>query len=473
MKKINLLIIIISLVFASCQNQKVIDKEYFTENPPNIVLIMADDLGWGDTGYNGNAIIQTPNIDKMASEGLVFNRFYSSSPVCSPTRGSCLTGRHPYRYGVFSANVGCIPQEEILLSEKLKSRGYVTGHFGKWHLGTLSRDMKDSNRGGKDHLEHFAPPWENGFDVCFSTEAKLPTYDPMLTPVGWQGNRDREKPFGTFYWDEQGELVTQNLEGDDSEIIMDRVIPFIEKSVREEKPFFAVIWFHAPHLPVLADSLHRTLYAGYSNEEKNYFGCITAMDEQIGRLNAKLENLKTSENTMIWFTSDNGPEGKLQNQDFPGSAGKLRGRKRSLYEGGIRVPGILKWPLMVDEGRTTEIPASTLDYFPTIVEILDIEKADEMEPIDGISLWPLLIGDVNQRNKPIYFESGKQLALTTNQFKAYSSDQGENFELYDLLDDPGENTDLSSKFPDIVAEYKELLMKWQKSCQNSLAGADY
>ena len=140
MKKALFIFFLFPLLY-SCQNQQDIDKEYFKKNPPNIILVMADDLGWGDTGYNGNPVIKTPNLDKMAGEGLSFSRFYASSPVCSPTRGSCLTGRHPYRYGIFSANVGHVPKEEVLLSEMLKSRGYVTGHFGKWHLGTLTKDI--------------------------------------------------------------------------------------------------------------------------------------------------------------------------------------------------------------------------------------------------------------------------------------------------------------------------------------------
>ena len=434
---------------------------------------MADDLGWGDTGYNGNQVIKTPNLDKMADEGIAFSRFYASSPVCSPTRGSCLTGRHPYRYGIFSANVGHVPKEEVLLSEVLKSRGYVTGHFGKWHLGTLTKDIEDSNRGGKNNPDHFAPPWENGFDECFSTEAKVPTFNPMLTPLGWNGNTDQNKPFGTYYWDKNGDLITQDLEGDDSEIIMNRAIPFIEEAIRIGNPFFAVIWFHAPHLPVLADSLHRAMYEGYNNEEQNYFGCITAMDEQVGRLRKVLDEMQASENTMIWFTSDNGPEGKFQDQDFPGSAGKLKGRKRSLYEGGIRVPGILSWPILLKESRMSKIPCSTLDYYPTILDILGEDLSSQENKLDGISLFPLIKGETDQRSQPIFFESGNQLALVSDQYKLYSKDNGDNFELFDLLQDPTEVQDLSNENPELVNELSGLLFTWQKSCSNSLSGGDY
>ena len=137
---------------------------------PNIILIMADDLGYGDVGYH-NPIIKTPSIDKMAKEGIQFNRFYVSVPVCSPTRGSILTGRHPYRYGIYSANVGHLKKEEFCLAEVLKTANYTTGHFGKWHLGTLTTAETDGNRGRLNDSSHYSPPWRNGFDVSFSTEA--------------------------------------------------------------------------------------------------------------------------------------------------------------------------------------------------------------------------------------------------------------------------------------------------------------
>jgi len=142
---------------------------------PNIILMMADDLGWGDTGYNGHQRLQTPHLDQMAADGIRFNRFYAAAPVCCPTRGSCITGRHPYRYGIYFANTGHLPKDEMNLAEALKQEGYATGHFGKWHMGTLTKEVVDANRGGrKKNDSNYAPPWERGFDVCFSTESKSP-----------------------------------------------------------------------------------------------------------------------------------------------------------------------------------------------------------------------------------------------------------------------------------------------------------
>ncbi|MBN2313910.1 MAG: sulfatase-like hydrolase/transferase, partial [Sedimentisphaerales bacterium] len=403
----------------------------------------------------------------MARAGMRFTRFYSGAPVCSPTRGSCLTGRHPYRYGIFFANVGHMRKEEITLAEALKSQGYTTGHFGKWHLGTLTTTEKDSNRGGPKGIEEYSPPWENGFDVCFSTEAKVPTWNPMKSP-------DSNKPYGTYYWNQDGKKVTENLEGDDSRVIMDRAVPFIRTAVKKSTPFFAVVWFHTPHLPVIAGPKYRALYSQYSEDEQHYYGCITALDEQVGRLRQELRNLGVSDNTMLWFCSDNGPEGKDGKHDRTrGSAGPFRGRKRSLFEGGVRVPGLLEWPSKVQAGRITDVPCSTCDYFPTVLDALGFRIKGQPEPIDGVSLLPLIEGKMTERPLPIGFESRDQVSLTDNRYKIYSGDKGKSYMLFDLLDDPGETKDLAAEKPQIVEAMKTKLKRWRASCKKSLDGKDY
>ena len=344
--------------------------------PPNIVLIMCDDLGWGDVGFNGNKVIHTPHLDSLAKAGLRFERFYAASAVCSPTRGSVQTGRHPHRYRIHGANSGHMKPGENTLAELLRRRGYRTGHFGKWHLGTLTKTILDSNRGGPRGIDHYAPPQDHGFDTCFSTEAKVPTYDPMLRPKNASGGtwwdpvtRTSEAvPYNTRYWNEQGEVLNENLRGDDSRVIMDRVVPFVEEAAGQGKPFFAVIWFHAPHLPVVAGPRHTSMYAGHAKYAQHYYGCISAMDEQVGRLRSKLSAMGVEENTLIAFCSDNGPEGARE--EAPGSAGPLRGRKRDLYEGGVRVPAFIVWPRRIRPERTTDFPAVTSDYLPTILEII-------------------------------------------------------------------------------------------------------
>ncbi len=438
-------------------------------NRPNIILCMSDDQGWGDTGYNGHPVLKTPHLDSMSREGIRFDRFYSGAPVCSPTRGSCLTGRHPYRYGIFYANVGHIKKEEITLAEALKTQGYTTGHFGKWHLGTLTTKIKDSNRGQPGDAAHYSPPWQNGFDRCFSTEAKVPTWNPMITPKGWQNSPGGE-PFGTYYWSGPDRKVTDNLEGDDSRIIMDRAIPFIRNAVKSQTPFFTVIWFHAPHLPVVAGPKHLDMYPNHPGA--HFLGCITALDEQMGRLRGELRTLGVDRNTMLWFCSDNGPEGKTDT-DANGTAGPFRGRKRSLYEGGVRVPGLLVWPGRIEKPRVVKTPYSTSDYFPTVLDSLGFQMKGKSEPADGISLLPLIDGAMDKRPRPIAFESNNQVSLTDNRYKIYSSDKGKTFELYDLIADPGERNDLAKEKPDIVTRMKKTLETWRISCQSSLAGRDY
>jgi arylsulfatase A-like enzyme len=448
---------------------------------PNVILCMTDDQGWGDTGYNGHPRLHTPNLDAMARSGVRFNRFYTAAPVCSPTRGSCLTGRHPFRYGIFFANVGHLPKKEMTLAEVLKEEGYATGHFGKWHLGTLTTTVKDGNRGGPKGKAHYSPPWDNGFDTCFSTEAKVPTYDPMVRPPRPAGGDKwwdpvekgaASEPYGTRYWAGPGEAVNDALVGDDSRVIMDRALPFIRRSVSRKKPFFAVIWFHAPHWPVVAGPKHQRLYEGRTAFEKNYLGCITAMDEQVGRLRVELRSLGVADDTLLWFCSDNGPEG-AGGKDGVGSAGPFRGRKRSLYEGGIRVPGILEWPRRIRKPLVIDMPCSTADYFTTVVALLGYTLKGKPRPYDGVNLLPAFEGGMKERPRPIGFESGNQLALTDNRYKLYSSNKGKTWELYDLLADPGEKKNIAQATPQVVQALSKTLAEWRQSCSDSMAGRDY
>ena len=455
----------------------------------NFVLVMCDDLGWGDTGFNGNKTIRTPHLDTMARAGMTFHRFYAAAPVCSPSRGSVLTGRHPFRYGILSANSGHMKSTELTLAELLKKRDYATGHFGKWHLGTLTKTVRDSNRGGRPRSAgHYSPPPQNGFDVCFSTEAKVPTFDPMLKPaqgakqIGWDVITDRATavPYGTRYWNQKGEIVTDNLDGDDSRVIMDRAVPFIEQSVKQGKPFFTVIWFHTPHLPVVAGPKHAGLYAGYDSYRRNYYGCITAMDEQMGRLRATLRRLNAADNTFVAFCSDNGPGGDSHS---PGSAGPFRGRKRDLFEGGVRVPALVEWPKKIAAGSKTDYPAVTSDYLSTILEIVGADYPDK-RPTDGISLIPVIEGKRTERPRPIGFLHRGRVAMTDNRYKIVkyppekkqrsnvkqkreTTADGRPFLLFDLIADPGESNNIAAKHPEIVKRLALQLEVWQESCWRS------
>ena len=443
---------------------------------PNIILALADDLGWGDPGFNGNKVIQTPHLDEMAKAGLRFERFYSGAPVCSPTRGSCLTGRHPYRYGIWSANEGHLRKKELSLAEVLKAQGYATGHFGKWHLGSLSHEQ-DGRRGGRGENAHYAPPWEHGFDVCFSTEQAVPTWNPL-----------QNQPFPTKYWTGPGRAATSNMEGDDSRVLMDRALPFIRQAASDKQPFFAVIWFHAPHQPVIAGPEFRAKYGGLSEGEQHYYGAITALDLQVGRLRNELRELGVAANTMLWFASDNGPEGENGKMGTNrGSAGPMRGRKRSLWEGGIRVPGLLEWPARIKSGGVTAVPCSTLDYFPTTLDILGIRIDRQPMPLDGVSLVPLFDGKLKERPVPIPFETlgsagskssrgSPHIALVDNRYKLLT-DMNDSPDktplLFDLINDPAEASNIAPANPEIVRSMNAKLLEFRESCKNSNIGKDY
>lgn len=444
---------------------------------PNIILVLADDMGYGDTGFNGNTIIKTPSLDAMARAGIRFTRFYASAPVCSPTRATCLTGRHYFRYGIFSASIGYLPAEEITVATACKSIGYATGHFGKWHLGPISTNGPTLPEYNHNRLRKSAPPWQRGYDETFVTDCNVPTWNPT--------QNDAYPPvFRLPFW-HNGEIELDNLEGPTAKVVMDRAIPFIGKAVAGRTPFFATIWFHEPHDPVVAGPEYRALYRGCSEPEQHYYGCITAMDEQIGRLCRELRALGAADNTMIWFCSDNGPEGKTGTEkNFRGSTGGLQGRKRSLFEGGIRVPALLVWPGHARPGRVVDVPCCTLDYFPTVAQVIGFKMPDP-RPIDGMDLGPILAGDMTRRTKPIPFwfqhaskaamHGSPTLALVDDHFKLLtnlSSNANEDM-LFDVARDPAEKTNLLASHPKLAAAMKTWIRDWTESCKASHSGADY
>ena len=443
---------------------------YGSDNRPDIILIMADDMGYGDTGFTGNTVIKTPCLDSLAREGAILERFYSAAPVSSPTRASVMTGRHPSRSGVFDANVGILRPEETTIAEILKDNGYSTGFFGKWHLGTLTHTENDANRGKPGNIQEFNPPAEHGFGTVFATESKVPTWDPMKKPADnasgkcWKYIEEGEEwiSYGTSYFNENGQKVLENLDGDDSRVIMDRAISFIGKNIKEDKPFIAVIWMHTPHLPCVAGPGFREMYEG-SELEKAYAGAITAMDLQVGRLAGFLEQEGVSGNTMIFFCSDNGPE-----NGTPGHAGRFKGRKRSLNEGGIRVPAFAFWPGHIKPG-SYDLPCSTSDYLPTICSITG-SRTPDIE-IDGKSMAPMLLDSGKQESKAIGFVYHRRHAIIDGKYKLLF-DKGKTA-LYDISSDPGETTDLSSRKKGIVKKLSRKYDGFISSCHKSFNGEEY
>lgn len=455
---------------------------------PSVILMMADDQGWGDVGFNGHLRLKTPHLDAMAREGVRLERFYAAVPVCSPTRGSCLTGRHPSRYNINWASEGRMPAGEVTLAEALRDAGYTTGHFGKWHLGQLSRTLRQGRK-NKVEASRYAPPWDHGFTTCFTTEGNVPTFNPYF----YTNTAERvesilkqdaetvgtEHRWAENYWTGPGRFVDENLEGDDSQLIMDRALEFIRGAA--EGPFFACIWFHTPHTPVAAGREWRRPYAQLEVEKQHYYGSISAMDAQVGRLRSELRRLGRADDTVVFFCSDNGPSYIHPH----GSAGHFRGRKASLLEGGIRVPALVEWPQGFPGGRVVRAPLSTSDYYPTIVALAGA-RVPRQPALDGRDVRALLAGNEERRGTPIFFHSplknendpwaradAHQAAVQTDRHKLLTLDSGRTWALYDLVDDPKEQNDLAAAQGGLVGELRAQWEEWRASCLASAQGGDY
>ncbi|VGO18826.1 sulfatase family protein [Pontiella sulfatireligans] len=437
----------------------------FAATAPNIVFMMCDDMGWGDTGFNGNKIIKTPNLDRMAEGGAVLNHFYSVGPVCSPTRASFLTGRHYWRLGIWKANQGHLPQEEYTIARMLKAEGYTTGHFGKWHLGTLSKTMSAKGAARKPEI-NYAPPWDRDYDESFVAESAIRTWNPT------EGKQYQNNPYF-----ENGIVATENLKGCDSRILMDRAIPFIQTAVKEDKPFVAVVWFHAPHEEVEAGPEYLKMYEGHG-EAAHYYGCITAVDDQVGRLRSELEQLGVADNTALFFCSDNGPEGSEPKDRSKtrraGRTGGFSGRKRSLHEGGVRVPALALWPGHITPGSKIDVPMSVLDYLPTVCAMAGAGLC-EQRVLDGENILPILVGGKLEHTKPIPFRHGNNACLVQGKFKLIieSSNDASKDHLFDLSKDRKESHNVLKQYPEKAQKMRAEILAFLKSAKNSHSGAEY
>ncbi len=412
------------------------------QNKPNIILCMSDDQGWQDVSYNGLKKIKTTTLDAIAANGIRFNRFYGQ-PVCSPCRASVMTGRHPNRIGVFNPG-SPFREQEYTLAQALRSAGYTTGHFGKWHLNGVSGPGKVIAE--SDPLG----PRKLGFDESFSVSNYFET--------NWTFGHNGEP---------------EKVEGDGSDAIVAQSLKFIQQAVDKKQPVFAVVWFGSPHVP--SKPMPEDLKAAGGS---GYYGEILAMDRAIGTLRDGIRKMGIADNTLLVFCSDNGATS--QNQTGPN--GKLRGHKGEVWEGGIRVPGVMEWPAKIKKPVVTEMPAGVVDIFPTIVDCLGI-KPPHPVPIDGVSLMPLIEGKMSERPRPIGFwqhkgnakemktDSGPS-AWSDNRYKLNKTEAGK-YELYDLIADIGETKDLAADHPDVVNKMKADLEIWLQSVIQSYKGADY
>ena len=300
---------------------------------------MADDQGWGDMAYMGHPVLKTPTFDEMATSCLRFDRFYAAGPVCSPTRGSVLTGRHPNRFGCFRWGYSLRPRE-ITVAEALKKAGYTTGHFGKWHVGSVRADSPVS-------------PGQSGFDEWFSS----PNF---FENSPWMSHR--------------GKAV--KTEGEGSMVTVEAALRFIREALRKKKPFLALVWFGSPHAPHRGIERDLELYPDQPKPQRHFLAEITAMDRAMGHLRKELRVLGIAENTLLWYTSDNGAIRQ-------GSTGGLSGRKGTVLEGGIRVPAIIEWPSRIAAPRTTYFPCGTVDIYPTLLEIAAVTMPNQ-PPLDDL-----------------------------------------------------------------------------------------
>lgn len=407
---------------------------------PHIVLVMADDMGWGQTGYQNHPILKTPNLDAMAKSGLRLDRFYAGAATCSPTRATVLTGRSNDRTGVNEHGYALRLQEKTL-AQAMQKAGYATGHFGKWHLNGL-RGPGVPIFADDDHN-----PGAFGFDEWLSV-SNFFDRDPIMSRHG--------------RWEEKT--------GDSSEIIVEEALQFIEKQANLGKPSFSVVWYGSPHSPFVATDTDNAPFEALDNASKNHHGELVAMDRSIGTLRSRLVDLNLSDNTLIWFCSDNGgPPGIT-----PETVGGLRGNKGSIYEGGLRVPAIIQWPGGITAPRTTEFPACTMDIFPTIAEIVGLPSSSMLQPQDGISLKGLFTSEMASRDKPIPFCQQGRAAWVDNQFKLLTTDLSKGkFQLYDLVADPAEAMDLMDAMPARGESMRSELMQWNVSALASIAGKDY
>ena len=480
--------------------------------PSNIVLILADDQGWGDVGFNSKHYDHSsyhsnwtlnpprmPNLDAMAhsENSIVFHRFYAGSAVCSPTRSALLTGRTPNRECISSAE-GCgskpayscldrlpLPPTTFTIAEAAKQAGFATAHFGKWHLGDFfykGDGEGDKLNPGELHRQPLSTddsgyaygkwpvsnPGMHGFDEWHSTEASASSSttncdcDPEWgheAPgcVAGGGKWGPSMNTGcTNYWSPMADAspscrnisepkgvlaqrcvtnLTQKITGDDSEYIVDRFEAFVQRSVGSGTPFMALLWLHTVHEPHPSlPSFYHNYTDAFDDPAGDYLGTLTQMDAQIGRIRFILGAYGVRDETMVWFTADNGPHpaGRDRNA-FPAlsASNGLRQCKASLYEGGIRVPGILEWPAMIKQRSTTWHPSYVSDFMPTILEAMGVPHKHPDWAADGMSLMPLIktlsatpaANDTTLRPEvsPLVFVLGQQVAIINNQWKLLKS----------------------------------------------------
>ncbi|MHC4172849.1 MAG: sulfatase family protein [Planctomycetota bacterium] len=418
---------------------------------PNFVFIFADDLGWGDLGCYGNQQIKTPNLDELAKEGILFTQFYVNGSVCSPSRTSIMTSHFPARHSVHGhfatgqqnkarAMPNWLDPKVHTVTRLLKDAGYTTGHFGKWHLGSGEGAPTPGDYGIDEH--------------CTSNSS-----GPQLTGTDDPYFRARS--------------TTQ---------IVDRTIDFIEKN--HDKPFYVNVWSLVPHATLHPTDEQMKPYQRYApravpykGAKQIYYASVSDLDRQIGRLIRRIDELGLGSNTVIAFSSDNGPEDfDIRNAVHSGigDTGPFRGRKRSIYEGGVRVPFIVRWPGHVPFGTVDNTTVITgVDWLPTVCSLAGVRLPSDLNP-DGQDMSTALFGRSRQRSKPLMWEwrfrifgdmvhKSPMLAIRDGKWKLLMNPDHSRIELYGIPEDPTELDNVADRHPDVVNELSRKVLEWQKT----------
>ena len=408
---------------------------------PNIVVFLADDMGWGDAACYGHDLIKSPNIDKLAEQGVRFTQCYAANGVCSPSRSAILTGRNPYRNGVWRHLSGNHPahlrESEITYPTLLRQAGYQTCHVGKWHLN--SRPQFNNPK--------FPQPSDHGYDYWMATHNNAkPSHE---NPKNFVRN---------------GEPVGEMI-GFSAPLVAKEAVHWLDDLRDPEKPFVLSVWVHEPHHPIATAKRYQELYQGHRNSK--YMGNITQLDHALGMVMEALDDQGLSDNTVLVFTSDNGPEGK--GGPIGGSTGGLRGRKRDNFEGGIRVPGIVRWPGHIEAGTVSDTPVIGSDIFATVLEVAGVPLPTD-RTIDGVSLVPAFAGKPVERAVPLFWRThvssaDSRVALRVGDWKLVGNDTMDQFQLFEIQKDWREENDLASARPEKLAEMKKTMFEVWKGIE--------
>lgn len=426
-------------------------------NKPNIILIMTDDQGYGDLSCMGAEDFRTPNIDRLAASGARFTDFYSNSPVCSPSRASLLTGRYPGNAGVRAILQGHrkasgLTSKVPTIASALKELSYETGIIGKWHLGLTEESSPDAN----------------GFDSFYGFKAGCIDYYSHI--FYWGMSDGRFNPTHDL-WENQKEVYQNGKYF--TELVTEKSVSFIREHANKENPFMLYIGYNAPHYPMHAPEKYMERFSHLPWDRQVMAAMISCVDDGIGDIVDELERNGILENTCIYFQSDNGPSRESRNwldgtpdPYYGGTAGKLKGHKFSLFEGGIRVPAIISWPGVIPSGQVINEPCAAMDIFPTILKAAggDISKYE----LDGLDIIPVITNHEKSPHDMIFWEMDKQTAVRWGNYKLVLNGQLVESEpaqdsvfLSDLSKDLSEKDNLSEKLPEITKKLTDAALEWR------------